>query len=88
MDRFFGAALIAVGALVFALCGLCTLAFVGSTVTNAFRYSTGGRGMMMGLLMFGLIGGLPTIGGFFVMRVGWKMFRGRVPGPSEDGRAP
>jgi hypothetical protein len=84
MDRFFGAALIAAGALVFALCGLCTLAFVGSTVVSAFRYSTGGSGMMMGLVMYGLIGGLPTIGGFFVMQVGWKMFRGRGLSPSED----
>ena len=82
-ERFLGAALLAGGALVFALCGLCTLSFVGSSVLSSFRYRGGAEGLAGGLLLYGLIGGVPTAGGLVLMRYGWRMYRG-PPRPTQD----
>jgi hypothetical protein len=87
-DRFFGAALIAVGALIFGLSGLCTLMFAGSTIAAAFRNPTTAPDMIGSLVMYGLIGGFPMIGGFVVTRRGWRMFRGPEPCMSENGHPP
>ncbi|HEX5262604.1 MAG TPA: hypothetical protein VFW13_03705 [Phenylobacterium sp.] len=65
--RFFGATLTAVGALIFALCGLCTLTFlVASFVPQGDRSFA---------VMALVIGGLPTVAGYFTMRAGWRMYR-------------
>ena len=65
--RFFGGALVAVGGLIFGLCGACTGAFlVGGLV------SPGGSGLI-GMAL--LIGVAPTVIGFILLRVGLRMYR-------------
>jgi hypothetical protein len=85
VDRFLGAGLMAVGGLMFALCGACTLLFTGSTVANNLRHANGHSSLTMAIFLYGLIGGLPTLGGFMLARLGWQMFNGRLRrGPQAD----
>ena len=73
VKQFFGAALMAGGALIFAACGLCTLGFVGSSL-QSMLHRPAGMPAMIGLLFFTFIGGVPTLGGFMLMLLGWRMF--------------
>jgi hypothetical protein len=84
MERFLGAAFVAVGALIFALCGLCTLSFAGTTISSAFRYHGPAGGIANGLALYGIVGGVPTFGGFMLMRYGWRMYRGPPSSPPSD----
>ena len=68
--RFFGALLIVGGALIAALCGLCTLLFVGVGVS-------GGSGGGSGLVELALIlGGVPTVFGGLMIWGGIALIRG------------
>jgi hypothetical protein len=83
VQKFFGAGLMAVGGLMAALCGTCTLFFLVSAADN-LRYP-GGVVTAVGLgLLSALVGGLPTAAGFLLARWGWRLFRPapRVP-PSQ-----
>ena len=80
VQRFFGAALMAGGALKFAACGLCALSFVGSSLQSVLHRPAGASSAVVGLVFFAVIGGTPTLGGFMLMLLGWRMFHG---GPSK-----
>jgi len=67
--RFIGGAMIAVGALIFGLCGLCTLTFL-----VAGMIPHGDRSFSMIALV---VGGIPTALGFLLLRAGLTTFRGR-----------
>jgi len=66
--RFFGAALTAIGGLMFGLCGLCTGVFL---VTGLMPHEDA---MFAVIALF--VGGIPTLIGFFVMRAGLRLYRG------------
>jgi hypothetical protein len=72
--RFFGGLLIAAGALVAALCGLCTLVFIigGSLSSNSSEF--GGDGMVVVAL---IVGGVPTVLGGLMIWGGVAIVRGR-----------
>lgn len=76
--RLFATALLAVGALMFALCGLCSLAFAGSTIVNTVRYPSV-EGLLSGFVIVAIVGGLPTFLGFVVMRSGYRWRRRLMP---------
>ena len=71
--RLFGALLMAVGVLMMALCGLCSLVFVIST-------AGGGGGETGGMLLLVLvIGGVPIAIGFGIFWLGRWLRRPKVP---------
>jgi len=70
--QFLGGCLMALGALMATLCGLCTAGFMFA----AFK-SSGGQ--PLGILTM-VIGGVPTVAGVVLLIVGWGMIR--------DARAP
>ena len=80
LQKFFGAGLMAVGGLMAALCGTCTLYFLGAAVQNAFYPEGLGSAALVSLLAL-LIGGLPTALGLLLTRWGWRLRRParRVP---------
>lgn len=80
VQRFVGAAIMAGGALIFAACGLCTLAFVGPSLQNLVHQPAAAPAAI-GLVFFLLIGGVPALGGFMLMLLGWRMFSRPPPGP-------
>jgi hypothetical protein len=72
VQAFFGAALMAVGALMGGLCGLCTAVFVIGGLFSGGGAEFGGAGMVVMALV---IGGLPTligVGLFFGGRALWR----------------
>jgi hypothetical protein len=73
VGRFFGAAIMAIGALVFTACGLCTLSFTGQSLHSMAQRPAGHAPVLGGLLFFAIVGGLPTFGGFMLMLLGWQM---------------
>jgi predicted benzoate:H+ symporter BenE len=78
--RFFGAALTAIGGLIFALCGLCTGVFL---VTGLMPHEDPS---FAGIALF--VGGIPTAIGFLVMRAGLRLYRGVKDGPRPPPSAP
>ena len=79
--RFIGAALIAVGAMVFGLCGVCTLSFVGTGLYAMIRYPAGAGGSIALVPIVAIVGGGPTLLGFLIMRSGRRRFRANAPKP-------
>lgn len=79
--KFIGAALMAVGGLIAALCGTCTVIFAGATIIDSYRYP---GELLSILLMVSLIGGLPTLIGALLFRWGRKL---RRPKPSVRAEA-
>ena len=69
--RFFGGAMVAVGALMFALCGLCTLTFLVTAIIPG-----GGRSFAVMALV---IGGVPTAIGFGMMTLGHSIHQKHTP---------
>ena len=78
--RFFGAALTAIGGLMFALCGLCTGVFL---VTGMMPHED--RSFAVIALV---VGGIPTLIGFGVMQLGLTLYRGAKPGASDQAKPP
>jgi hypothetical protein len=75
--QFFGVMLIIVGILIAALCGLCTLAVIGTSLSLPSDQQGYGGGGMIGVAL--IIGGIPTVvgglmiwGGIAVLRSGRK----------------
>ncbi|SFK15881.1 hypothetical protein [Caulobacter sp. UNC279MFTsu5.1] len=69
VGRLFGALLMAVGALMMALCGLCSLAFIVSMVGS-------GGGDLGGMLLLALVfGGVPIGVGFGIFWLGRRLRR-------------
>lgn len=81
MVRFFAAALMAAGGLIAGLCGTCTAGFVAFSLFDALRYPGGAGALLPALMMFAIVGGVPTLIGVLVFRAGWRRFRPQ-PGPS------
>ena len=89
VQRFFGAALMAVGGLIAALCGACSLVFVGVTLISMIL-NPGNLGLMLtgvfsGALAVAIVGGLPTVVGILIFRWGRRLYR---PPPPIPGDAP
>jgi hypothetical protein len=79
--RFFGAALTAVGALMFGLCGLCTLAFFVSGFLPHEDKTVSAIALV--------VGGVPALIGFAVMRLGLSMYKGDgAPRPRPSSAPP
>jgi hypothetical protein len=85
---FFGAGLLALGVLMFTLCGLCTLVFAGWTVRSAFDYPMRVGAFLGSFLLYGIFGGLPTLLGFLVMRAGRRRLRANAPKPPPSAPPP
>lgn len=74
-ERFFGSALMAIGALIGGLCGACTLFFAVGTVWSAFA-NPGGMGSLNFLVVPIMVGGLPTFAGVSLFLAGLRRYRG------------
>jgi hypothetical protein len=75
-ERLIGAGLTAIGALIFALCGLCTLGGAGTLIIATIRNPSNAAGFL-GSVLLCAIGLLPTFGGLLLMRIGWQMYKGK-----------
>lgn len=80
--RFIGAALMAVGGLIAALCGSCTLIFSVAMIVESLNYP---RELFSILVMFLLVGGPPTLLGLLLF---WWGRRLRRPPPSNRSKHP
>ena len=76
VERLFGFLLIAVGGLFALLCGSCTLFFIGSGIVGMIHQPAPLGSIVSGLLLFLIVGGLPTAGGVVTAYYGWKIARG------------
>lgn len=86
--RFVGSAVMAVGAVIALLCGLCTLWFGGSFFVAWLQTPSLG-GQFLGVLLLPLLfGGLPTAAGVVLFWTGRRIYReGRKRG-GEPWRTP
>lgn len=77
--RLVGGLMIVAGGVVALLCGMCTLGLAGGTVVQAFQESS--PGPLEDLVLFALVGGLPTAGGVAFFLTGRRIYReGRKKG--------
>jgi hypothetical protein len=71
--------LMAVGGLIAALCGTCTLVMFGTSVASMFTYTRDVAAAVVALLyggvVIGIFGGVPTLVGVLVFRAGWRRYR-------------
>lgn len=74
VQKFFGAALMAVGGLVAALCGLCTLAVIGFGSIDALASGSNRADLVSAILVAGLIGGVPAGLGVLLFIWGRRLF--------------
>jgi|HubBroStandDraft_1064217.scaffolds.fasta_scaffold808565_2 hypothetical protein len=70
---FFGALLILGGVLISLLCGLCTLAVIGTSVSSPSDPQGYGGGGMIGVAL--LLGGVPTVFGLLMIWAGIVLIR-------------
>jgi hypothetical protein len=80
LQKFIGGALMAVGGLIAALCGTCTVATIGYGLFDSLGGGVAADDLVSGVVMLGLIGGVPTVLGVLLFRWGWRLFR--PPRPS------
>jgi len=80
---FAGRALVAVGALILTLSGLCTLGFAGVSIWSDLHQHNS-YGSFSSILPFMLVlGGLPMLAGFGIVRWGlWTLRKAPKPPPS------
>jgi hypothetical protein len=85
--KFFGVMLIALGALLAGLCGLCTLVVAGGSLSMPADQQGYGAGGMVGIAL--LLGGVPTVFGLLMIFAGVMLLRaGRqppAPPPTQPG---
>lgn len=81
VGRFFGGALMAVGGLIALLCGTCTGFFMILSAVSMAQYPSAMSlgSILSGLLLYLLVGGLPTLIGVFLFRIGLRRFRPPKP---------
>jgi hypothetical protein len=80
MQKLIGGILLAVGALIAAGSGLCTLAVVGSSLASPNEWTGGGAGGMFGGFMIVLLfGGIPFAIGVGLFLLGRRMVRAAEP---------
>jgi len=73
LERFIGAAIMAVGLLIALLCGTCTAYFTFGAL--------GSQGSQMFIILLALLlGGTPTVIGVVMFRYGLNLYRGKSPG--------
>jgi hypothetical protein len=78
--RFLGGLLMAGGGLIALLCGLCSLGMLGVMVASPGSGANAVGAFLGGLLMVGVIGGVPTAVGVTLFIIGLRMHReGRAP---------
>lgn len=77
--RFFGGLLIAVGALIATLSGLCSFGFVAMTLGTALKGPGVMSNLLAGVVMVGLVGGLPFTVGVALIIAGRAALRGATP---------
>jgi hypothetical protein len=80
VERFIASALIAVGALILGLSGLCTGALAVNVLTSVVRSANGFGGDPLAgvfgfVLMLGLFGGVPMLIGALLLRWGLRLLR-------------
>ena len=78
INRLFGAMLMAFGALLVVLSGLCSAGVLATTIIGAVAHpgtldSQGAASFFGFLFMVGLFGGVPAVCGLFMFRVGRKL---------------
>jgi hypothetical protein len=83
VQKFFGAGLMAVGGLIAALCGACSVVLVGSSILSSLKYGGGFPGLAGTAILVTLVGGIPTFVGVLIARAGWRRYRP----PGKVGRA-
>lgn len=83
LARFFGAALMAVGGLIVALCGLCSVTALGVFITDAMESSRAGLNGGLEWAAFipwvVIVGGVPAVVGLFLFFGGRALY---APTPS------
>ena len=77
IQKFFGAALMAVGGLIAGLCGLCTLGVIGFGVVDAFGGGSSADDLFGGILVVSFIGGIPIALGVLLFVWGRSLFAPR-----------
>ena len=70
LQKFLGGLLMAVGGLIAALCGVCTLYFTVASLATSGEFS--GPSMLVLVLP---IGGIPTVLGGLIAFAGWRLYR-------------
>jgi len=77
VQKFFGGALMAVGGLIAALCGLCTLGVIGFGVFDTFGGGSSADDLVGGIVMVSIIGGIPTGLGVLLFMWGRRLYAPR-----------
>lgn len=75
VDLFFAGSLIAVGALVAGLCGLCTGAGLLDALIKTLNDDPPVGGFLGSVVPFLLVGAVPTAAGVKIFLTGWRHFR-------------
>lgn len=78
---FAAAAMITAGGLILLLCGPCTLFFAGSALITLVTEQNTALSVQI-LIMALVVGGLPTLLGWFLLRSGLRRTRAAKPPPS------
>jgi hypothetical protein len=84
VQKFFGAALMAVGGLIAGLCGLCTVGVIGFGLVDTLGSGSGADDLVGGIVMVSIIGGIPTGLGVLLFLWGRNLYapaRGREDRP-------
>ena len=81
--KFLGGLLVAVGALIATLSGLCSFGFVAMTIGTALKGPAVLSNLLIGFVMVGVFGGVPFAVGVAAVIAGRAAFRG--PGPASGG---
>jgi predicted benzoate:H+ symporter BenE len=88
LEMFLAAAQMAAGALIFGLCGACTLRFLGTSLVTMVLDPSLAVGALTGLAMVAVVGGLPTAIGFLIMRGGYRWYRAAKAKPPPSAPPP
>ena len=75
--KFFGGALMAVGGLIAALCGLCTLGIIGFGLVDTLGNGSSADDLVGGVAVVSIIGGIPTGLGVLLFMWGRRLFAPR-----------
>jgi len=79
VGRFFGGALIVVGAMIMLLCGGCGAAFLVFFLAEALKATNAGGDLVGAILTPLLMGGIPAMAGLGLVVVGRALWRGPRP---------
>ena len=77
LKRVVAAAIMAAGALVALLSGLCSAAFLLAMVASSTQGSMGLAGLLGVLSLVAMVGGVPFFAGLGLIYFGWTIWNGR-----------